>query len=113
MVIASGSTPVVPPPFDTIREHVMINDDVFELTDLPESLAVIGTGIIGLELGQAMHRLGVRTAFFSPFDGLGPLTDPAVKTVIHDVLSQETGPQASGRNAVSHPSRRGRPTAVA
>ena len=89
VVIASGSTPVIPPPFDAIREHVMINDDVFELTDLPESLAVIGTGIIGLELGQAMHRLGVRTAFFTPFDGLGPLTDPEVQAVVHDVLTQE------------------------
>ena len=89
VVIASGSTPVVPPPFDAIREQVMINDDVFDLTDLPESLAVIGTGIIGLELGQAMHRLGVRTAFFTPFDGLGPLTDPEIKAVVHDVLTQE------------------------
>ena len=58
----------MPPPFDLIREHVMVNDDVFELEDLTASVAVIGTGIIALELGQALHRLGVRVAFFNPFD---------------------------------------------
>jgi dihydrolipoamide dehydrogenase len=79
VVVAAGSTPFVPPPFDAVRERVLTSDDVFELPDLPESLAVIGTGIIALELGQAFHRLGVRVAFFNPFDELGPFTDPAMK----------------------------------
>jgi len=79
IVIATGSSPFIPPPFDSIREHVLINDDIFELEDLPESIAVIGTGIIGLELGQALHRLGVRVVFFSPFESLGPCTDPEIK----------------------------------
>jgi dihydrolipoamide dehydrogenase len=78
IVIATGSTPVIPPPFAAIREQVLINDDVFELADLPRSLAVIGTGIIGLELGQAMQRLGVATTFFGRSNRLGHLTDPAI-----------------------------------
>jgi len=89
VVIATGSTPAMPPPFDGIRAHVMINDDVFELPDLPESVAVIGTGIIGLELGQALARLGVRTSFFTPSDALGPLTDPEVQRVVREVLTAE------------------------
>ena len=89
VVIAAGSSPAMPPPFDQIRDHVLINDDVFELPDLPASLAVVGTGIIGLELGQALARLGVKVTFFSPGDRLGPLTDPAIKAVVHDVLDAE------------------------
>ena len=89
VIVATGSQPFVPPPFDQIREHVMVNDDVFDLQDLPASVAVIGTGIIALELGQALHRLGVEVAFFNPFDELGPFTDPAVKTVAEDVLTAE------------------------
>ena len=54
VVIAAGSTPIIPPPYDAIREHVLINDDVFELEQVPRRLAVVGTGIIGLELGQAL-----------------------------------------------------------
>jgi dihydrolipoamide dehydrogenase len=89
VVVATGSSPVVPTPFDAIREHVLTSDDVFELADLPRSLAVIGTGIIALELGQAMHRLGVRTAFFTPFDALGPLSDPEVMAIVRRDLCTE------------------------
>jgi dihydrolipoamide dehydrogenase len=89
VVVAAGSTPFVPPPFEAIRGRLLTSDDIFELPDLPESLAVIGTGIIALELGQAMHRLGVRTAFFSPFDELGPLTDPEIRKIVRRDLGGE------------------------
>jgi dihydrolipoamide dehydrogenase len=89
VVVATGSTPFLPPPFDAVAAHVLTSDDVFELPDLPESLAVIGTGVIALELGQAMHRLGVRVAFFSPFDAVGPLTDPEVARIARRDLSAE------------------------
>jgi dihydrolipoamide dehydrogenase len=89
VVIATGSSPYIPPPFDAIREHVLINDDIFELDDLPKSMAVIGTGVIGLELGQALHRLGVQVVFFSPFEKLGPFTDPEVIKATNEILSGE------------------------
>ena len=89
IVIASGSKPVVPAPFDAIRDHVMTSDDVFEMPDLPSSMAVIGAGLIALELGQAMQLLGVRVAFFSPFDELGPFSDPEIKRVVHQDMSAE------------------------
>jgi dihydrolipoamide dehydrogenase len=89
VVIATGSTPFVPAPFDAISADVLTSDDVFELTDLPPSLAVIGTGVIALELGQAMHRLGVRTAFFSPSEFLGPATDPEIQRIVRRDLGGE------------------------
>ena len=89
VVVATGSTPFLPPPFGAVRAHVLTSDDVFELQDLPDSLAVIGTGVIALELGQAMRRLGVRVAFFSPFDAVGPLTDPEVARIARRDLSAE------------------------
>jgi dihydrolipoamide dehydrogenase len=89
VVVAAGSHPFVPPPFDAIRQRVMVNDDVFEMTGLPESMAVIGTGAIALELGQALHRLGVRVSFFNPFDELGPFTDPEMKRTVREVFAAE------------------------
>lgn len=88
-VIATGSYPWIPPPYDAIREHVETSADVFEWPDLPKSLAVIGTGVIALELGQALHRLGVEVAFFNPFDELGPFTDPAVQRASRAALGGE------------------------
>lgn len=97
VVIASGSTPRVPPPFDALERHVMVNDDVFELRDLPASVAVIGTGIIGLELGQALARLGVRVTLFNPFDRLGPFSDPRLVEVSCAALTSELDIQLRSR----------------
>jgi dihydrolipoamide dehydrogenase len=76
VVIATGSQPSIPPSLHGVRDAVLVNDDIFELRDLPRSMAVVGTGVVGLEIGQAMHRLGVRTVFFSHSQHLGPTTDP-------------------------------------
>jgi dihydrolipoamide dehydrogenase len=89
VVVAAGSQPFVPPPFDRVRDRVMVSDDVFELTDLPESLAVIGTGVIALELGQALQRLGVRVAFFNPYTDVGGFTDPEVRRIAARDLGTE------------------------
>lgn len=89
VVIATGSLPTIPPSLLAVREHVLTNDSIFELADLPRSLAVVGTGVIGLELGQAMHRLGVRTSFFSHSARVGPFTDPEVQRSAAAVLGRE------------------------
>ena len=56
------------------------------LESLPESIAVIGTGIIGLELGMALDRLGVRVTLFGRSNKIGPFTDPAVQLSVADIL---------------------------
>ncbi len=79
VVIATGSSPLVPPMFEPVRDRLVINDDVFMWDTLPESVAVFGAGVIGLEIGQALSRLGVRVRTFGRGGTVGPLTDPAVK----------------------------------
>ncbi|MBW2315365.1 MAG: dihydrolipoyl dehydrogenase [Deltaproteobacteria bacterium] len=89
VVLATGSSPFIPPALDAIREHVLVNDDVFELPDLPESLAVVGAGVIALELGQAFARLGVRVSIFARSQNFAGLTDPAVRESAAVVLGCE------------------------
>lgn len=89
VVIATGSSPWDPPVLRGAADRLLHNDEVFELETLPESVAVVGTGIIGLELGQALQRLGVRTSFFTIDDMLGPLTDPVVKASAREVFGAE------------------------
>jgi len=102
IVIATGSSPTVPPDMQALREHLWVSDDVFEQIELPRSLAVIGTGVVGLELGQALQRLGVRTTFFSHSAHLGPISDPAVQTVIAAQLGGELDLQLSTKPEVTH-----------
>ena len=78
VVIATGSSPSILPMFKEVGERVIVNDDVFYWDDLPSSVVVFGAGIIGLEIGQALHRLGVRTKILSKFGLVGPLNHPEI-----------------------------------
>ena len=76
-VIATGSKPYVPAEFQRIGNRVITSSDLFELKELPQSIAIFGTGSIGLELGEYLTRLNVKTVIFGKGD-IGHLTDPKV-----------------------------------
>ncbi len=78
IVVATGSRTNVPPPFREFGDRMIVNDDLFDWETLPGSVVVFGAGVIGLELGQALHRLGVRVALFGRDGLVGPLGDPEV-----------------------------------
>ena len=64
IAIAADSSPEIPQELLDLGEYLILSDDVLAWDDLPQSVAVIGAGVIGLELGQALHRLGLRIAIF-------------------------------------------------
>jgi dihydrolipoamide dehydrogenase len=88
-VIATGSVPAYPASFAALGDRVLTNETIFELDDLPESVAVFGPGVIGLELGQALARLGVRVKVFGRGGGVGPLADPDLIAEARKVLGAE------------------------
>ena len=89
IVIATGSTPQIPDGMKELGKRVIVNDDVFDWDDLPESVAVVGTGVIGLELGQALHRLGVRVVMFGRAGAIAQIGDPAVLASAQEYFSTE------------------------
>ncbi|WP_373699803.1 dihydrolipoyl dehydrogenase [Neisseria dentiae] len=89
IVIATGSRPVIQPQWEALGDKLIINDDVFSWDTLPESVAVFGPGVIGLELGQALHRLGVKTEIFGVGGSLGGITDPVVLAEAKAIFGEE------------------------
>lgn len=90
IVIATGSRATAPPAWAAdLGDRLIINDDIFDWDDLPASVAVFGAGVIGLELAQALARLGVRVRMFGRGGGVGPLTDPDVAQVALAVFAAE------------------------
>lgn len=87
-VLATGSSPSVPEPLRGLGERVLTTDTVFDIDGLPASLAVLGAGPVGLELAQAMARLGVATSVFDPGDSLGGLSDPDLKRAAREIFSE-------------------------
>ncbi len=60
VVIATGTSPFIPPIPGLTQTPYLTNETIFDLTQVPESLAVIGGGPIGCELAQAFQRLGTK-----------------------------------------------------
>ncbi len=89
IVIATGSTPLRLPELEHVGPGIVTSDDVFYWEDLPRSVAVIGTGVIGLELGQALGRLGVRVKFYARGGSIAHISDPEVLREAGRVLNEE------------------------
>ena len=66
IVLAVGSRPLVPPIEGIEATPYLTNETIFDLTELPEHLVVVGNGPIGVELAQAFRRLGSRVTVIAP-----------------------------------------------
>jgi dihydrolipoamide dehydrogenase len=89
IIIATGSRPIVPPDWYSFGDQVITTDQFFELADLPDSMAIIGLGAIGSEIGQSLARLGVKVVGIEQQTQVCGLTDPTVNQVAINEFSQE------------------------
>jgi len=89
IIIATGSRPNIPGFLKEAKDRLVVNDDLFEWQDLPESVAVFGPGVIGLELGQALSRLGVRVRMFGAGGSVGPIRDESIRQCALDTFNRE------------------------
>ena len=89
VVISTGSSPKLMSMFNGLGDRLVVNDDIFDWDTLPESVAVFGPGVIGLELGQALHRLGVRIRIFGLSGSLKPLSDMGIKNYAENLFKDE------------------------
>jgi dihydrolipoamide dehydrogenase len=89
IIIATGSSPVVPEEWRGFGERIVTTDTLFEQEALPETMAVIGLGVIGLEMGQSLHRMGIGVTGIDAFEGIGGLQDPEVSKAAVDALGKE------------------------
>jgi dihydrolipoamide dehydrogenase len=89
IVIATGSIPVLPPMLKGLDVHLLTNENIFELPVLPKRLAVFGTGPLGMELAQAMSRLGVHVKMFGVGGGIAGIRDPQIRDYANQVFNEE------------------------
>ena len=87
ILVATGAGPAIPStpglgdvPYSTYR-------DIFEADQLPQTMAVVGGGPVGVEVAQAYQRLGTRVTIFA--ERLLPKEEPEVSQILHQVLQRE------------------------
>lgn len=88
-VIATGSRPAIPNIPGLEEAGYLDNTALWDLTEAPRSLAILGGGASGLEFGQALHRLGVEITILEEAPRLLPSEDPEASSRIQTILEAE------------------------
>lgn len=88
-VVATGGTAAIPDIPGLGQAPYLTNASVFNLTELPRRLAVIGAGPIGMELAQAFQRFGAQVTVFSRNDKILPKEDPDAAGIIETSLRRD------------------------
>ncbi|MFO1324388.1 MAG: dihydrolipoyl dehydrogenase [Burkholderiales bacterium] len=97
IVVATGSRPVVPAAWIPLGAHVLTTDDLFEQSEFPRRVAVVGLGAVGAEMAQALARLGVEVSAFAAGGRVAGLTDPEVSASAIAMLAGEMEVHAGAR----------------
>lgn len=86
LLIATGSVPVIPP-IPGLREGIesgfcLTNREILELTELPESLVVIGGGVIGLEMASYFNSAGSKVTVIEMLDKIAGPTEREISEIL-------------------------------
>ncbi|MDE0804074.1 MAG: FAD-dependent oxidoreductase, partial [Acidimicrobiales bacterium] len=89
VIIATGAAPIVPP-IDGLRDsEPLTNENLWDVDALPASIAVLGGGPIGIELAQALGRLGVAVTVFEAMDQILGREDPETARLVTESLRND------------------------
>jgi pyruvate/2-oxoglutarate dehydrogenase complex dihydrolipoamide dehydrogenase (E3) component len=88
-VIATGSSPAIPPIEGIYQTSCITNKEIFSLDSLPRSMAVIGAGPIAIEMAQAFCRLGTRVFVIQRSGQILSKEDKDMADIVMNVLSAE------------------------
>ncbi len=89
LILATGTRPAMPPIPGLEEVEALDSTTVMELDELPASMVVIGGGAIGLELGQAFARFGVRVIVIEAMERIVPTEDPEISDALTAALETE------------------------
>jgi dihydrolipoamide dehydrogenase len=86
IILSPGSVPFVPPGIETDGKTVFTSDEALKLDWLPDWVAIIGSGYIGLEFSDVYTALGCEVTIIEALDQLMPTFDPDIAKVAQRVL---------------------------
>jgi dihydrolipoamide dehydrogenase len=76
LIVATGSRPIIPEIFDA--PGLWTSDTLFDVKDMPDSLAIVGGGVIGMEMAHIFSTLGAAVTVIEAMDRILPFEDPQV-----------------------------------
>jgi len=89
VVIATGTSPAVPPILGLDRVKFWTNREAVKVEQLPQSLVILGGGAIGVELSQVFARFGVKVSIVEGMNRLLAMEEPEASAVLDEVLRRD------------------------
>jgi pyruvate/2-oxoglutarate dehydrogenase complex dihydrolipoamide dehydrogenase (E3) component len=89
IVIATGTSPAIPPIAGLSEVPYWTNREAVKVEQLPSTLAILGGGAIGVELGQAFARFGVKVTIIEGMSRVLAMEEPEASAVLADVLHRD------------------------
>ena len=100
IIISTGSSPFVPPIEGIDTVPYLTNENLFTLEELPKSMIILGGGAIGVEMAQALNRLGVEVHLVEMMENILFREDQELATILRERLTEEGVNIHTGTKAV-------------
>ncbi len=88
-IIATGSSPFIPPIEGNGLDKVWTNKNIFEEEELPESVLIVGGGPIGIEFGQMFNKLGVKVIIVELMERILMPVDKEFALILQDKIQRD------------------------
>ncbi len=89
VIIATGGDPFVPPISGVDKVEFHTSDTIFQLTEIPESIVIVGGGVIGVEFASIFASLNVEVTIVEMGNRIVPSEDPDVSKTLHKILNNK------------------------
>ena len=101
VLLATGSTPRMLPGMKADNRNIVTSDEVLNLTSIPESLIVLGSGAVGVEFASIFHRFGSKVTIVELLPRIVPLEDEEISAELLKIFRKQgmtvhTGTRADG-----------------
>lgn len=101
VIVATGSVPASFPGLAPDGDAVLDSTALLDVTEVPDSLIIVGGGAIGLEMGDFFSRLGTAITIVEGLDRLAPTEDPEIGQTLGKLLKREGWAIHTGRRVAS------------
>nr|MDH3177294.1 dihydrolipoyl dehydrogenase [Bacillus pumilus] len=89
VIVATGSRPRVLPGLEADGTHILTSDDALELPELPQSMLIVGGGVIGIEWASMLNDFGVKVTVIEFADRILPTEDHDISKEMEKFLSKK------------------------
>ncbi len=102
IIIATGSSPYELKNLPFNHKNIFSSDDILNLEELPKSIAIIGSGAIGIEWARIFSNFGVETSIVEKAESLLPLFDIDIQKRVNRILKMKKVKIYTSKTAISY-----------